>query len=146
MATIEVSVVIDRTVEEVFDFVANPENESQWNPGIAHEITSEGPLGVGTTGRTVSRFLGQTFESTWEVTEYEVNRKKTVKSTSGFPFEGVEVYESVNGGTRLTLTARSELGGFLRLVEPIFIRLAKRQGEKNYANLKELLEARGQTS
>ena len=106
MANYEQSVWINRPVEEVFEFATNPEKEPQWNTSMQEsEITSEGPLGVGTKVRSMSRVLGRSVETTWEVTEYEVNRRKAVKSTSGpVPFEATSVFESVEGGTKLTFT------------------------------------------
>jgi carbon monoxide dehydrogenase subunit G len=106
------------------------------------EITSEGPLGVGTKVRSVSHVLGRTVETTWEVAEYEVNRRKAVKSTSGpVPFEATSVFESVEGGTKLTFTIQAEAGGIFRLIAPVIIRMGKSQTENSFANLKALLEA-----
>jgi uncharacterized protein YndB with AHSA1/START domain len=136
---------INRPVEEVFEFATQPENEPLWNTGMQEsEITSEGPLGVGTKVRSVSRVLGRSVESTWEVTEYEENRKKAVKSISGpIPFEAASVFESVEGGTKLTFTIEAEAGGIFRVITPVIIRMGKKQTENSFANLKELLEARG---
>jgi carbon monoxide dehydrogenase subunit G len=145
MANYEQSVWINRPVEEVFEFATQPENEPVWNTGMEEsEITSEGPLGVGTKVRSVSRVLGRSVESTWEVTEYKVNRKKAVKSTSGpIPFESAAVFESVEGGTKLTFTIQAEAGGIFRVITPVIIRMGKRQTENSFANLKELLESQG---
>ena len=145
MANYEQSVWINRPVEEVFKFATQPEKEPLWNTGMEEsEITSEGPLGVGTKVRSVSRVLGRNVETTWEVTEYEVNHKKAVKSTSGpIPFEAASVFESVEGGTKLTFTIEAEAGGILRVITPVIIRMGKKQTENSFANLKELLEARG---
>jgi uncharacterized protein YndB with AHSA1/START domain len=145
MANYEQSVWINRPVEVVFKFATHPENEPLWNTGMQEsEITSEGPLGVGTKVRSVSRVLGRTVESTWEVTEYEVNRKKAVKSTSGpIPFEAASVFESVEGGTKLTFTIQAEGVGIYRVITPVIVRMGKRQTENSFANLKELLETQG---
>ena len=143
MIKLKHSVVINRPVDEVFAFLANPENEPLWNSGTQKaEQTSEGPMGVGTTVNSVSRFLGQTTEATWEVTEYEVNRRRGSKSTSGpMPFEFVNNFESVEGGTKLTATFQIEAGGFFKLAEPVLARMARRQQETSLANLKDILEA-----
>ncbi len=143
MAKYEQSVWIDRPVEEVFDFATNPEKEPLWNEAMQEsEITSEGPMGVGTRVRSVSRVLGRTAESTWEVTEYEVNRKKAVKSTSGpILFGSAAVFESVEGGTKLTFSMQAEGSGISKLIAPVIVRMIKRQSENSFANLKELLEA-----
>ena len=57
MFKLEVSEVINRPVEEVFAYISNPENDSLWQSDTAEtEITSEGPIGVGTTYRDVTEF------------------------------------------------------------------------------------------
>ena len=143
MANYEQSVLINRPVEDVFEFATNPANEPLWNTGMQDsEITSEGPLGVGSKVRSMSHVLGRSVETTWEVTEYEVNRRKAVKSTSGpVPFEATSVFESVEGGTKLTFTIQAEAGGIIGLISPVIIRMGKGQTENSFANLKELLEA-----
>ena len=148
MASYERSVWINRPVEQVFEFATNPENEPLWNTGMQEsEITSAGPLGVGAKVRSVSRVLGRNVETTWEVTEYEMNRKKAVKSTSGpIPFESAAVFESFEGGTKLTFSIQAEADGIFRLITPVIIRMGKSQTENSFANLKELLEAEGQSS
>ena len=145
MIRFENSVVINRPVEEVFEFVSNFNNDPLWQPAFQEgEITSEGPIGVGTTGRNVIRFLGRTIESTIEMTEYEENRKLGVRTTSGpTPAKVVDTFEPVEGGTRLTQNFEAEVGGFLKLAEPVVGRMVKRQQQNNFANLKDLLEAGG---
>lgn len=143
MVKVETSVVINRPIAEVFAFVTNPENSPQWESGLLETgKMSKGPMGVGTTWQEVRQFLGRRIKSTDEVTEYEPNKKFSFKSTSGpFPVEGGYTFESVEGGTRVTVTGQGETGGFFKLADPIVARMVKRQVEADSANLKELLEA-----
>jgi len=84
MATLEISTVINRPLEEVFAFLSNPENGPKWSSGSSDvTITSARPIGVGTTYRSVRTFLGRRIESELEVTAYEPNRSYATKSTSG---------------------------------------------------------------
>lgn len=148
MVRVEGTVVINRPIEEVFAFLTNPDNASQWQGGTLESIqTSEGPVGVGTTGQVTSQFLGRRIESTWETTEYELNRKAALKTTSGpVPYEQSVTLESVEDGTKATLVAEYEVGGFFKLAEPIIARIAQRQAEVDNANLKDLMEAQGEGS
>jgi len=143
MARIEASVTIKRPVEEVFDFVTNAANVTQWRSGISESSqTSEGPVGVGATMRGVARVMGRQLKMTSEVTEYEPNRKYSTKTTSGpIPVRMSYTFESVNGGTRVIFVGDAQLGGFLKLIEPLVVRQQQRQSEAAFANLKELLEA-----
>ena len=142
MAKLEISTVINRPVEEVFAFLSNPENDPKWRSGIEVKKTSEGPIGVGATYRTVVTALGRRIEGEIEFTEYEPNRGYAVKSKSGpFPVENGVTFERVEGGTRVTLTTVAEPGGFFKLAEPLLVSMVKRQFEADFVNLKDLMEA-----
>ncbi len=144
MVKIEISTVIKRPTEEVFAVMSNAENILKWQSGtIEAEKTSDGPIGVGTTWRTVSRFLGRRLESAEsEFTEYELNRKLAFKSKSGpIQFEVWMTFEHVEGGTRINTKFEAEIGGFFKLAEPLVVSMGKRQLEGDFANLKDLMEA-----
>ena len=68
MAKLEFSTVINRPVDEVFAVLSNPENTPKWESG-SHEVklTSDGPIGVGTTYRSVRTVLGRRLESEAEI-------------------------------------------------------------------------------
>ena len=143
MATLELRIVINRPSEEVFAFVSNPENIPKWS-SLSREvkILSAGPIGVGTTYRSVVAFLGRRIEGETEITEYEPNRSFAEKSKSGpFPVENRTTFERVDGGTQVTFTTVAEPGGFFKLAEPLLVGMIKRQFETDFANLKDLLES-----
>src|SRR5215510_5936128 len=102
MLKIESTTGINRTVEDVFAVLSNLENNLMWD-SVALEVkkTSEGPIGLGTTWRIVQKALGKRIEIEAEFTEYESNRKTTLKIISG-PFPGAvqRIYEPVEDGTR----------------------------------------------
>jgi uncharacterized membrane protein len=143
MAKVEVSVVINRPIEEVFAFAANIENNAQWQSGVLEaRVTSEGSIGVGTTYRYVTQLLGRRIEADGEVTGYEPNRKYSFKSTSGpFPIEGGLTCEAAEGGAKVTLAVEADIGGFFKMAEPLVVRTIKRQFEADVGNLKDILEA-----
>jgi uncharacterized protein YndB with AHSA1/START domain len=66
------SVEINRPVEEVFHYVANPENLPGWS-GIVQEVQKEtqGQPREGERFTTVAKFLGRRFETPMEVTSHE---------------------------------------------------------------------------
>ena len=144
MATVaEASVVISRPVEEVFEFVNNPENDPLWQSSMMESAqTSEGSMGVGTTLRGVAQLVGQRMEWTAEVTEWEPNRKVTYE-VSGGPLSAEQslTFEAVEAGTKFTLVLEGETGGFFKLAEPIVTRMLQRDTETDLANLKDILEA-----
>lgn len=139
----EVSTMIRQPIEKVFEYVTNVEHHAQWQTAtLEDKILSEGPLGMGTTIHHVGKFLGRRIENTSEVTEYEPNTNFAYKTVSGsLPVEMRYRFESVEGGTRLTLTAGGETGRFFKLAEPIVARSAKRLLDEDLIRLKNILEA-----
>jgi len=143
---VEESVEINRPVEEVYDYVANPENLPEW-AGTVIETRQDtpGPLLKGSTFTTVGKFLGRRFETPFEVTAHEHNRRHSHKSTGGpIPQEWILTFEETAGGTRVTELVEGEPGGFFGLAGPLLERVGRRQFRADLENLKDLLEARQQ--
>jgi uncharacterized membrane protein len=93
----------------------------------------------------VMQFLGRRIEWAAEITEHEPNRRIKDKITAGpMLVEHSITLEPVGDGTRLTLVAEGETGGFFRLAEPIVARMFQRDVEANLANLKDILEAQAE--
>ncbi len=144
MIKIGFSEMIDRSSEEVWRFMSDVRNFSKWDRNVLEtKITSEGPIGVGTTAQGVVQFLGRKVVDV-RITEYEPNRKFALEFISG-AFKGAKesfTLESVGGNkTRLTIAREVELRGFWKLVQPIAPRMAKREGREDVANAKRILEA-----
>lgn len=143
MARAELSVVIDRPVEDVFAVMTDPERQPEWSSATqeAKQI-SPGPTGVGSRARFVAKFLGRRIENESEVTEFEPNRRFTAETKSGpFPFRIAMTFTPVGPGTRVDLSIEAEPGGFFKVAEPLFVTLGKRQFENDLATLKDLMEA-----
>ena len=143
MAKFEITLIINRPIEEVFAFVSNSENLPRWRATILEiKKTFEGPPGVGGAFKGRFTFLGRPFEGNLEITAHEPNRTYATKLVAGpFPLEARYTLEPSEGGTRLNFVAEGEPGGFFKLAEPLVVSLAKRQYEADLHNLKELLEA-----
>ncbi len=139
----EHSVVIERPVEEVFAFAADPNNDALWlSSTLETEQTSEGPVGVGAAFRNTTKFLGRRFDTTYEVTESEPPHKRCFRVTSGpIPGEVCYLFEPADGSTRFTQNFEADVGGFFRLAEPLVARAIRRQMATDMATLKDLLEA-----
>ncbi len=145
MIRIETRVVINRPIDEVFEFVSDVENNPLWQSSIVEgKQTSSGSLGVGTTIMTIGRYLGLRIKTDWEVIEYEPNKKYVAKSFSGSgQAKGTWSFEPVTNGTRVDLVAEMGLSGLLRIVEPVLKIKGQRESEKEFAALRKLLESQG---
>ena len=142
MERIEHAIEIDRPVEEVFCFIAKPENEPKWRAGLTtSDVSPEGPMELGSTGRRVQSFLGRKMENDWTVTELAPNRKIVVISTSGrTSYSSTCSFEPTEKGTTLTIESEADTGDFFKIPDPIVTRMARRQLEADMTALKTLLE------
>ena len=58
MPDIKGTIEIGRPVEDVFTYLAEPSNVVKWESGVeVMELTSEGPIGVGSKGRRVETYI-----------------------------------------------------------------------------------------
>jgi uncharacterized protein YndB with AHSA1/START domain len=144
MKRIEVSVVIDRPVEEVFAYVTDPANDTKWQSALLESgMASEGPMGVGAKVREVRKLAGQRLESIAEVTAYEPNAKMAIKSTSGpVQWEASYTFEPKDDGTKLTIAGQAEAGSFFKLAEGLVARQFEKGMQTAVVALKDLLEAK----
>ena len=143
MNQFEIVTTIDRPVTEVWAFLEDFSRMPEWNAGLTKAYTtSEGPVGVGTNVVFQGKFLGRTFEVTQEYTEYLPNQRFVAKTAAGpFHIELESTLEPTQGGTKLTSLYRGESHGFVKLAEPVVVRLAKKQFEAAAESMKALLEA-----
>ncbi|MGD8406286.1 MAG: SRPBCC family protein [Anaerolineales bacterium] len=143
MIKFEKSVLINRPQQEVFDFVTDLSNDPQWQSSIESvEQVSDGPIGVGSTWRYETKFLGRKNETEIQMTSYEPPRQSTVKAVSGpIPFENTHKFQKQDGGTLLTFIGQVEIGGFFKMAEGLVSKQMEKQMDADGAALKKLLEA-----
>lgn len=143
MARIESAVVIDRPLQEVFEFVADAENQAQWSAeGARYERISQGPLGVGTTWRYTTRFFGRRVEGIRTITEFEPNSSFGFHATALFDVMGHFHFEPMPTGTKVTIAVEGKLTGFYRWIQPIVLGLTSMLFARDMRTLKRLLERR----
>ena len=120
MARIAGELVINRPVDEVFDFVADERNEPRYNPRIARaEKLSPGPIGRGTRFRAEAVILGRTVGMTIEYTAYE--RPRRLGSSihmAAADILGTLGFDPVPDGTRMSWSWEMRLRGLYRLADP----------------------------
>lgn len=144
--TVQESVTINRPVEEVFDFIADGENDAQWCPAVK-EISRVSGNGTGAGARYEMHHTpgDMAFDATVEIVACERPRRlKWVMTDSGHTLHGTYELESVNGRTRLTQTSQITFEGWLRIPGLFMKRFIAKDVEKElgkqFANLKRILE------
>lgn len=139
---VEGEIVIDRPIEEVFDYVADERNEPQYNPQMtkAEKITP-GPIGAGTKFRSVMTGTGLTAEMTVEFIEFERPRRITERThMSNMEIAGGLFFEAEAGGTRMRWVWDLEPRGVYRFLGPLVRRMGDRQERAIWTGLKRVLE------
>ena len=86
--------------------------------------------------------MGVRLEMDLELTEFEPNRRSSLKAVSGgIPLSGSYILEPLDSATKLTVTGELDAHRAFRLAEPVFARITSRELEANLGHLKDLLEA-----
>ena len=145
MDAFELSITIDRPIEEAFAVLANLEYDVKWHSAFVEvRNTSGGANGVGARFLVFEGVLGRRTPGTeYEVTEYEPNRIAAWKTVSGpLPLTFRRTFERVESGTRFAVRYEGEPRGFLALAWPLITRMVKRQHGGDMRKLKELMEVR----
>jgi hypothetical protein len=102
MPRVEGDLVIERPVEEVFDFVADQRNEPRYNRRMLRaEKTSPGPIGLGTEFRAEFASVGLPVALT-ELTAYERPRRLSSETRMTTIYvSGTLSFADVPGGTHM---------------------------------------------
>jgi uncharacterized protein YndB with AHSA1/START domain len=143
--TFETSVSIERPIEEVFAYVADPRNFPHWNSAVQTvRPTSPGSSGVGLTYAMERRLPTGHATNGLEIVAHEPPREFAVRTTSGpTPFLYRYRFAPENGGTVVQLDAQAELPGLAALVPQLARRGLRKGMDDNLATLKRILEERG---
>lgn len=134
------TVTISRPVNEVFDFVADPSNETAWHFDVKEVLRSkDGPYQLGETLQWVVKFGGSKTYSV-EVTALEPNRFIEITTREG-PVMPIltHTFQKDGDNTRYTRRVRFETKGLLRVLAPVMARI-NNPNKKWAENLRELLE------
>jgi Polyketide cyclase / dehydrase and lipid transport len=135
------TVTVHRPRADVFAFLAHFENIPQWNYAINRTWkVSEGPTCIGSTYRQ-ERTVPRHAEETFEVTEYDADRRLTIEGTIG-QFAARLTYNLDQMGDETLITNDVDLSatGITRLVAPLAANSIKSSVAANLNVLKQLLE------
>ena len=136
--------VVNRPAREVFAYLSDPANLPEWQGSVVEaRRESGGEIAVGSTFRETRSLLGRRVESVLEVTEYEPEKRFSLRTLTGPVRISVRhVLESIDGATRIRITGEGEPGGFVKMPGPLLARMVRKQAESDFATLKRVLESR----
>jgi uncharacterized protein YndB with AHSA1/START domain len=138
--------VIERPVEEVFEFMARLEELPSWLVGCRRAWAVSGdPRAPGGRVAHEDEFMGTRFETQFDVVEWVDNEKMVFEAISG-PMRGrsVETFEADgDDATIVEIHVTGELSGPLKAASWIARRAAQAQLDESLDNVKDILEAGG---
>ena len=108
--------VIERPVDEVFDFMGDLDKLPQWLEGCRRAWPVSGdPRAAGSRVAHEDEFMGRTFETQFDVIEWEPNERMVFEAISG-PMRGrsEESFFEEAGGTVVEIHVTGELSGPLK--------------------------------
>jgi carbon monoxide dehydrogenase subunit G len=120
MAEAEQEITIDRPREDVFNFLADAENDAAWRPGVL-DITHTSGSGAGARYRQgVKGPFGRRIPADIEITEFKPSELIAFRTLSG-PIRPTGRYElaEVDAGTRVRFALEAELKGLQKLMAPM---------------------------
>jgi uncharacterized membrane protein len=139
---VSTSIVIARPRTTVATYAANPDNAPTWYVNVKSvEWKTAPPLAVGSRIAFVAQFLGKRMAYTYEIAELVTDERLVMRTAEGpFPMETTYTWETVDGGTLMTLRNRGTPAGFSTLMAPFMAWAMRRANQKDLAAFKRVLE------
>jgi len=142
MINLDLGILIDKPVKDVFAFVTNPNNMSKWNSAvISMQQITPGTIGVGTKFKNIGEMLGRRIEGEMQVVAFEPDTKYGFQMNAGpMQVNVVLTFKTVGTGTKINLNAQGNPAGVFKLAEGVMQGRVKSMMEENLARLKSVLE------
>jgi carbon monoxide dehydrogenase subunit G len=143
MITFELSTLVDRPMQDVFNFLSNPLNLPKWQSMVAGiEQITPGSVGVGSKYKVQAEMVGRKIDGLMEITTFETPAKFGFTNQAGPMQVTVTVtLKPVGTGAKISLHAEGNPGGLFKIAEGVLAGQVKSQMEANLARLKAVLEA-----
>jgi len=137
---LEATIVVDRPVADVWDFVAvhHVENHPRWDPDIQLEQVSEGPIGVGTLITRRNTRFGAPVEGSVQIVEFEPERSIRSLIRDGDRQMNGFITFAPEGDAQTRLTLGADIGWLDDAEVAAFI---KSKMQRSVTTIKEFLES-----
>lgn len=135
------SITVNRPLEEVFSYVADPQNIPHYQKDVVAIEAPDKPAKVGARYTETRKFMGRDMQTTVELIAFEPNKGFSLKAIDGpVPFEADVTFERAGDGTKVTTKIKAEPGGFFKLAEGMVAKQLKQSLQEDDARLKSVLE------
>ena len=145
MGQFSVSVFINRSQQDIFDFLSNAANFQRWMPLMQSAAwTSSGEPGIGSTVRAIMKMAGKETEMQLEITQWDVPNRYGYKMLNvQFPMKAMAHsfrLEPEDGGTRVSQVGEFEMVSPLKFATGLMGKFATKLNGSELQTLKQLLE------
>jgi len=147
MIDFEIAFRVAKPVGLVFDLIADVSRYDQWVPQrstffIENKLTSDGPIGAGTTYFDRLRFGGR---SMGEITQHERPSKVRFHQQTffGLPVFSADIdyfFKAQNDFTEITHHFTAKTHGLFRIAEPVLSAVIRREREKTCEAIKQAIK------
>lgn len=142
----EATVVIDRSVDEVFAFLANGENDPKFSPRVQQMAkTTDGSTAVGTVYRSTVKDAGMTTRREFRISSFDPPRTirwtELSKNMVTAPEGGYDLEPLDGGRTRLRVFNMLEGHGLGKLLVGFALSAARKDADAFAGRIKRAVEA-----
>ena len=145
MVDVLTDIIINRPLDKVANYAANPDNAPEWYVNIKSAVwKSPKPLTVGSQIAFKAQFLGRELAYTYEIVEYIPGQKLVMRTAEGpFPMETTYTWTAIDEShTRMTLNNKGQPSGFSKLFAPLMATMMRKANTKDLKRIKEILESK----
>jgi carbon monoxide dehydrogenase subunit G len=140
--TVERTIRTSTSAEEVFPYLADFRNATEWDAGTVSCERVSGDGGPGTKYKNVSKFAGNTVELEYTTEEVSAPRFVIVGRNKTTTSHDTITVRPDGTGAEVTYRADFEFTGLARFLGPVMTPLLGRLGDRTAAQLKEALDRR----
>jgi uncharacterized protein YndB with AHSA1/START domain len=139
-------IVVDRPIEEVWDYIADVENMERWVVGVSETAKVNDIDGVGARYESKYTYAGKTHDMAYEVTSFEPPTRFAITAPTGpFAFDAELELRETGQGTELTNVLDAGADSrfttvMFTVLRPLMRWIMARQLKKELVTLKEDLE------
>jgi uncharacterized protein YndB with AHSA1/START domain len=141
MIQYEVTIHLNRPVEQVFAFLMDTTQLTTWQTNLIKiDKITEGPFRMGSRFQEVRRLGRKESKIQGEITAFELNKRFETKTLTKPQVIVSYLLEPDEGGTRVKHKFVMLTSGFLRLLEPMIAKSIREENGLDFENLKRVLE------
>lgn len=142
MIRVSNTISIARSLDDVFEYVADYNNNPQWMPVQSVQPLTEGPIRAGTKFKQQFHMMGADYEMDCVIHTFEPRQKISFEYVAPvFKWSGIVLFAPQTDGTDVKAQGNVELSGKLRLAESIVAPKVRNLINNTAPKLKQVLES-----